>query len=92
MQCARGCTHHILQVVFLLQGLPGTTGPFAQAVRGTNTLPEKGFSALLWVSSASVPEMATGTLLNAEGSLCAQDYSHQPCVTQGIRTQVTPRD
>lgn len=74
-----------MQVFFSLPGLLGATGPVAQAARGTNTCPDKCFSALPWASSASDPEMfvclATETLLNTGESLCTQDYLHQPCVT-----------
>jgi len=48
---------YIIHLVFSVQALLSTTGSFTRAVRGTNTLPEKCFSALPWLSSASVPEM-----------------------------------
>lgn len=58
--------------------------------------PEKCFSALSKLSSASILEMflclATETLLlSIKGSLYNQDYSHQPCMTQtGVRAQAVP--
>lgn len=80
----RSCMVHILKVVHLSQRLLSPTGPFAQAVRSTNTLPEKWCVPHHgWAQPVSQECLCLATemlLLTAGGSLCTRDYSSQPWV------------